>query len=304
MAAGGADMVAGRVTATPPERAAPPERVTTVAALREVAAAWRASGETIALVPTMGALHAGHMALVEEARRRAERTVVSIFVNPAQFGPAEDLAAYPRDAAGDMARLAEFGVDLVFSPGVDEMYPRGFATEVRVAGLAEGLCAEFRPVHFTGVATVVAKLLAQCRPDFAIFGEKDYQQLVVVRRLARDLDLAVEIVGVGTVREADGLACSSRNAKLSAKERAIAGRLNRVLAETAGDIAGGGEVVAALARGRDALARAEFDGVDYLELRDAETLEPVTALARPARLLAAVHVGACRLIDNLPVVAG
>ena len=298
MAAGGAGTAVGRDALTPPECAA------TVAALRGAVGAWRARGKTIALVPTMGALHAGHLALVEEARRRADRTVVSIFVNPAQFGPAEDLAAYPRDAAGDMARLAEFGVDLVFSPAVDEMYPQGFATEVRVAGLAEGLCADFRPVHFTGVATVVAKLLAQCRPDIALFGEKDYQQLLVVRRLARDLDLAVEIVGVPTVREADGLALSSRNASLSAAERAVAGRLNRVLAETAGRIAGGGEVAGALARGREQLAAAGFDGVDYLELRDAETLEPVTALARPARLLAAVRLGACRLIDNLAVVAG
>ncbi len=297
MAAGGAGTAVGHGTVTPPECAA------TVTALREAVGAWRARGETIALVPTMGALHAGHLALVEEAGRRADRTVVSIFVNPAQFGPAEDLAAYPRDEAEDLARLAAFGVDLVFTPGVTEMYPDGFATEVRVAGLAEGLCAAFRPVHFTGVATVVAKLLAQCRPDFALFGEKDYQQLLVVRRLARDLDLAVEIVGVPTVREADGLALSSRNAYLSAEERAVAGRLNRVLAETAGCIAGGGGVAGTLARGREKLAAAGFDGVDYLELRDAETLEPVTGLARPARLLAAVRLGACRLIDNLAVVA-
>ena len=298
MAASDAGRAVGREALTPPECAA------TVAALRGTVADWRARGETIALVPTMGALHAGHLALVEQARRRADRTVVSIFVNPAQFGPAEDLATYPRDEAGDLARLAALGVDLVFNPGVDEMYPQGFATEVRVAGLAEGLCAAFRPVHFSGVATVVAKLLAQCRPDIAFFGEKDYQQLVVVRRLARDLDLAAEIVGVPTVRESDGLAMSSRNANLSAAERAVAGQLYRGLTETAECIAGGADVAGALVRGRDGLLGAGFDGVDYLELRDAETLEPVTVLARPARLLAAVRIGACRLIDNLAIAAG
>ena len=276
----------------------------TVDALRGAVREWRSRGESVALVPTMGGLHAGHLALVAEARRRCRRVVASIFVNPAQFGAGEDLDTYPRDPAGDRARLEALGVDLLFAPSVAEMYGPGFSTEVRVAGVGEGLCADQRPLHFTGVATVVAKLLSQCLPDVALFGEKDYQQLLVVRRLARDLDILVEIVGVPTVREADGLALSSRNAYLSAEGRAVAGRLNRVLADAARRIAGGEEVAGALAGARERLVSAGFDDVDYLELRDAETLAPVEALRCPARLLAAVRVGGCRLIDNLPVAAG
>lgn len=298
-------MAAGEAGMNVEHGGVPPDvvRVATVAALRQVLGAWRAGGETVALVPTMGALHDGHLALVEEARRRCDRVVVSIFVNPAQFGANEDLAAYPRDLAADLTRLGGLGVDLAYLPEAAEIYRPGFATEVRVGGLGDGLCADFRPVHFTGVATVVTKLLLQCLPEIAIFGEKDYQQLLVVRRLAADLDIPVGIVGVATLREADGLALSSRNAYLSADARAVAGRLNRVLAETKETLAGGAAVAGALARGREALAAAGFEAIDYLELRHGETLAPMTALKYPARLLAAVHVGGCRLIDNVAVEA-
>ncbi len=276
-------------------------RLDTVAALRGAVEPWRAAGETMALVPTMGALHRGHLALVEEGLRRCNRVVVSIFVNPAQFGPGEDLASYPRDEADDMAALAALGVDLVFAPPVDEMYPDGFATTVTVARVSEGLCGDVRPAHFPGVATVVAKLLNQCRPDVAVFGEKDYQQLVVIRRLVRDLDIPVEIVGVPTVREADGLALSSRNASLSPRERGMAGQLNALLGAIAGRIAGGEPPARAVAWGRERLAAEGFESIDYVELRDAATRAPVDVLGRPARLLAAVRLGAARLIDNVPV---
>ena len=289
----------------PASRARSEQMVTvdTITGLRRAVGAWRAGGESVALVPTMGALHRGHLALVEEARRRCRRVVVSIFINPTQFGPSEDLAEYPRDEAGDMAKLAALGVDLVFVPPAAEMYPEGFATTVTVARLSEGLCGDHRPGHFPGVATVVAKLLLQSRPDIALFGEKDYQQLLVIRRGARDLDIPVEIVGVPTVREADGLAMSSRNAYLSPREREIAGQLNAVLGAVAQRLAGGESPARAVAWGRDRLAAAGFPAIDYFELRDAETLAPVDALERPARLLAAVRFRAARLIDNVPVPA-
>lgn len=273
--------------------------VATSSGLRHAVESWRANGDTIALVPTMGALHAGHLALVEAARRRCRRTVVSIFVNPAQFGPGEDFDSYPRDTARDREKLALLGVDLLYAPTVAEIYPDGFTTEIRVAGLSEGLCAVQRPFHFTGVATVVAKLLIQCRPHVALFGEKDYQQLLVIRRLARDLDFGVEIVGVPTVRESDGLAMSSRNAALTPRGRTVAGRLNGALKQVARRIVAGQAVAGALARGRDELIVLGFDEVDYLELRDAETLAPLDAPRRPARLLAAVRIERCRLIDNI-----
>ena len=273
----------------------------TVAALRRAVRKWRAEGDAIALVPTMGALHRGHLALVEEARRRAPRVVVSIFVNPTQFGAGEDLSDYPRDTIEDLAKLAALGTDLVFIPTAAEMYPQGFATTVTVARVSEGLCGEFRPWHFPGVATVVAKLLIQCAPDIALFGEKDFQQLAVIRRLARDLDIAVEIVGVPTVREPDGLAMSSRNAYLSPAEREIAATLNTTMAAVAERLAGGEATTGALAWGRERLAAAGFAAVEYLDLRDAETLAPVEAPERPARLLAAVRIGPARLIDNIAV---
>ena len=275
----------------------------TVADLRARIGPWRAAGERVALVPTMGGLHAGHMAIVEAAKRAAVRTVVSVFVNPAQFGPAEDLATYPSDEAADAARLAAVGVDLLYAPALKDVYPEGFATTVSVAHLTAPLCGAKRPGHFDGVATVVAKFLTQCRPDVALFGEKDYQQLLVVRRLARDLDLGVEILAVPTVRDADGLALSSRNAFLAPDERTRAGAIPRVLAEMARRLAAGeAEIDAVIVWGRTELAAAGIGELDYLEVRDAKTLAPVSGVPRcDARVFVAAHVGSTRLIDNLPI---
>ena len=275
----------------------------TVAELRGHISPWRTAGESVALVPTMGGLHAGHMALVEAANGAAARTVVSLFVNPAQFGPAEDLDAYPRDEAADAARLEAAGVDLLYAPPIDEVYGEVFATTVSVAHLTLPLCGAKRPGHFDGVATVVTKLFTQCRPDLALFGEKDYQQLLVVRRLARDLDLGVEILAVPTVRDADGLALSSRNDFLAADERARAVALPRVLAEMARRLAAGeAEVDAAIVWGRTELAAAGIVELDYLEVRDGESLAAVNGCPGPnARVFVAAHVGWVRLIDNMPV---
>lgn len=266
--------------------------------LREALAALRASG-SVALVPTMGALHAGHMALVREARRHAAHVVTSIFVNPTQFGPNEDLDRYPRQEAEDAALLEAEGCALIWAPDVAAMYPKGFATTISVRGVSEGLCGALRPGHFDGVATVVAKLLNQVRPDIALFGEKDYQQLAVIRRMVADLDLAVEIIGVPTQREADGLALSSRNAYLSKGQRHAARALPRALGEAAQAILDGLAVEQALAAARALLAGGGFDPIDYVELRDAETLAPLSRLDRPARLLGAAWIGGTRLIDNL-----
>ena len=284
------------------ESSALPRVAATVSGLRAAVARWRAGGAgPVGVVPTMGYLHEGHMALVAAARARCAHTVATIFVNPAQFGPDEDLATYPRDTDGDLRKLGAAGVDVAFLPTVPEMYPAGFATAVSVAGLSEGLCGAARPGHFDGVATVVAKLLAQCAADFAFFGEKDYQQLRIVERLARDLDIPTAIVAVPTVRETDGLAVSSRNVRLSAARRAVAPALARVLVETADAVARGAPVAAAEARGRAALAAAGFDRVDYLECRDAETLAPVAGPGAPARVFAAAWLGSTRLIDNRPI---
>jgi pantoate--beta-alanine ligase len=265
-------------------------------------AQWRARRERIGLVPTMGALHAGHLALVKRARRRADRVIVSIFVNPAQFAPSEDLDAYPRTFAADVAALARLGADLIWAPAAETMYPRGFATRVVPEGPATaGLEDAFRPHFFAGVATVVAKLLIQCDADVAAFGEKDYQQLKVVTHMARDLDLKTRIVAVPTVRERDGLALSSRNAYLSASERTIAPTLHRVLRGAADKIASGDAIAAALNEGRAALAQAGFVP-DYLEARNAHTLAPVrSAKDGPLRLLVAARLGTTRLIDNIAV---
>jgi len=272
-----------------------------VAALRERVAGWRKQQERIALVPTMGALHRGHLALVEAARRHCERVVASLFVNPKQFGPREDFTAYPRDEAADLAKFREGGVNLVFAPTVEEMYPAGFVTAVRVAGIGDELEGAHRPGHFDGVATVVSKLLLQCLPDIAYFGEKDYQQLLVVRRMARDLDIPVKIEGIATMREPDGLALSSRNVYLSPEERRIAPLLYRVLNDTAAALAANPENVAAtLQNGLAELRQAGF-APDYLELRDAADLSRMSRLDRPARLVAAAHLGRTRLIDNIPV---
>src|SRR6266478_1655107 len=254
----------------------------TVAGLREAVGGWRAKGERIGLVPTMGALHQGHLALIATARGQCARVVASLFVNPKQFGPREDFAAYPRDEAADLAKFREGGVDLVFAPPVEEMYPPGFASNIRIAGIGEGLEGAHRPGHFDGVAAVVAKLLLQCLPDAAYFGEKDYQQLTVVRRLARDLDIPVRIDGVATVRETDGLALSSRNAYLSPAERRAAPLLYRVLCASAAALARDPDAVAAtVERGIAQLSAGGF-AVDYLELRDAADLTPMARLAGPA----------------------
>jgi pantoate--beta-alanine ligase len=273
----------------------------TVAALREAVAGWRARQDTVALVPTMGALHRGHLALVEAAHRQCRRVVASLFVNPKQFGPREDFAAYPRDEAADLAKFREAGVDLVFAPTVAEMYPAGFATGVHVAGIGETLEGAHRPGHFDGVATVVSKLLLQCLPDAAFFGEKDYQQLIVVRRMARDLDIPVRIEGIATVREPDGLALSSRNVYLSAAERRVAPLLHRVLNDIAAAIVAAPDSAAASLQSGLTLLREAGFVPDYLELHAAADLSPMSTLDRPARLLAAAHLGRTRLIDNIPV---
>ena len=274
--------------------------VRSVKELRPLVVGWRRNG-SVALVPTMGALHAGHIALVHAARRHANRVVVSIFVNPRQFAPTEDFAAYPRDEAADLAKLAEAGVDAVFAPAVGEIYPEGFATIVTVGGPAEGLEGSFRPHFFSGVATVVTKLLLAVLPDIAIFGEKDYQQLTVIRRMVADLGIPVTIIGEPTVREPDGLALSSRNAYLSPVERSVAPRLHAALAAAAEQIASGTSPGEALDAAGKALISAGFR-VDYLELRNAATLAPVADPAgEPLRLLVAAWLGRTRLIDNLPV---
>ncbi|MBV9016655.1 MAG: pantoate--beta-alanine ligase [Alphaproteobacteria bacterium] len=273
----------------------------TVASLRKAVAGWRRRQDTVALVPTMGALHRGHLALVEAARRQCDRVVASLFVNPKQFGPREDFTAYPRDEAADLAKFRQGGADLVFAPTVEEMYPAGFASTVHVAGISDQLEGAHRRGHFDGVATVVSKLLLQCLPDAAFFGEKDYQQLLIVRRMARDLDIPVRIEGVATVREPDGLALSSRNVYLSPDERHTAPFLHQVLSETAAAIVRAPDSVAAdLGKGLAALRQAGFVP-DYLELRAAADLSPMMRLDRPARLLAAAHLGGTRLIDNIPV---
>jgi pantoate--beta-alanine ligase len=274
----------------------------TIPALRRAIAGFRKAGQSVALVPTMGALHAGHLALVRRARRRAARVVVSIFVNPAQFAPHEDLASYPRNFQTDLAALTGEKVDLVWAPSVEVMYPQGFATRIVPDGPATaGLEDAFRPHFFAGVATVVGKLLLQCRPDVAMFGDKDFQQLQVVTQLVKDLDLPVKIVGVPVVREKDGLALSSRNVYLSAKERAIAPRLHRVLSDCAKKIAAGRPIPGVLAEGRTALERAGF-AIDYLEARQARTLAPIAnSKDGPVRLLAAAKLGKTRLIDNIGI---
>ena len=278
-----------------------PVIVRTIKALDRAMAKYRAAGETVALVPTMGALHAGHLALVRRARR-ADRVVASIFVNPAQFAPTEDFASYPRTFEADIAALRAERVDLVWAPPREVMYPEGFATSVAVKGPATvDLEDRFRPHFFGGVATVVAKLFGQCRPDIALFGEKDYQQLKTVTRMAADLDLKVKVIGVPTVREKDGLALSSRNVYLSAAERAVAPTLYRTLKESAARIAAGEPIVRVMSEGWIAIEAKGF-AVDYFEARHAESLRRVeTVDDGPLRLLVAARLGKTRLIDNMAV---
>ncbi len=269
--------------------------------LRRQVATWRARGERIALAPTMGALHDGHIALALEGQRRAERVVLTIFVNPTQFAPSEDFTTYPRSLDADRARFDAVGGDLVYAPDVATMYPDGFATAVSLSGPATaGLEDRFRPTHFAGVATIVAKLLIQAQPDVALFGEKDYQQLCVIKRMARDLDLPVEIVGVPIVRDGDGLALSSRNVYLDQDERAVAPRLHEILRGCAEVIRAGKPAEPSLDLARAMLVRFGFD-VDYVEARAAESLLPLAEGARVGRILAAARLGRTRLIDNVAI---
>ncbi len=272
-----------------------------VDSLRRRIAAWRRDDLKVALVPTMGALHKGHLALVQRGLQLCDRVVATIFVNPKQFGPNEDFGAYPRQESEDFQLLAAAGVSLLFAPDVAAMYPPGFATSVRVAGLSEELDGAHRPGHFDGVATVVTKLLLQACPDAALFGEKDYQQLAIIKRLQTDLNIPVDIVGVPTMRDADGLALSSRNAYLTADERALAPALHKAIVAAAASIAEGGDIAAALTTAKAAIAAAGFGRIDYVEARHADTLAPLQNATEPGRVLAAAHLGRARLIDNVAI---
>ena len=280
---------------------AKPLVVRSVAAMRREVARWKAVGETVGVVPTMGALHAGHLALVRSALAACDRVIVTIFVNPKQFAVTEDLSSYPRGEVQDLAKLSELGADLAFSPNMEEMYPDGFATSVEVEGLTEVMCGAGRPHHFGGVATVVSKLFIQSSADRAYFGKKDFQQYLIVTRMARDLDIPVEVVPVETVREADGLAMSSRNIYLSDAHRAIAPTIYRTISNVAGAIRGGDKPAVAAAKGAKMLTEMGIERVEYLDVRDAETLSDEWIEGRAARVFTAVHLGKTRLIDNIAI---
>jgi pantoate--beta-alanine ligase len=275
------------------------EVIATPAAMSAWSESARRRGERIAFVPTMGALHAGHVSLLAAARAHGDRVALSIFVNPTQFGPSEDLARYPRDLAGDLAKAASVGTDVAFVPEVRDMYPPDAQTFIEVRELSKGLCGDRRPGHFVGVATVVAKLFGIVRPHVAIFGEKDFQQLAVIRRMVSDLNLPVEIVGRPTLREADGLAMSSRNAYLSAAERQRAVAIFQGLVAARERYAAGGRAAAELVAAALATMKDRVDRIDYVEVRDADSLRPVDPVEKPAVMLAAAFVGTTRLIDNL-----
>ncbi len=284
------------------------QTITRLEMLRNAVGVLRTNGKTLALVPTMGALHEGHLTLVREARRRADHVCVSIFVNPTQFAPNEDLDAYPRQMAEDTAMLEAEEVSLLWAPAVTEMYPGGFATSITVAGISDNFCGASRPGHFDGVASVVCKLFNQVQPDIACFGEKDWQQLAVIRRMARDLDLTLPkpeaIAGIPTVREADGLAMSSRNRYLSPADRQNAASLPQAMQVAIARITTGADVAATLAALESSLLGSGFNSVDYAGLADADSLAPLDSLGtRPARLLVAARIGGTRLIDNMPVIA-
>ena len=275
--------------------------VSTVPELRAKVREWRQNGETVALLPTMGALHAGHLSLAKQGKQKCNRLVTSIFVNPTQFAPQEDFSTYPRTFEDDLEKLVAVGCDLVWAPTADAMYPDGFATMISPEGAALGLETDFRPHFFSGVATVCCKLFTQCGPDIALFGEKDYQQLCVVRQMVRDLDLPLQIMGCETVREADGLAMSSRNAYLSENERQIATSMHRVLTDVSKafriDTGSPEELCENASR---SLLKSGFKSIDYVAIRDAETLAPIeTGSERPSRILAAAWLGETRLIDNI-----
>ncbi|BBB13710.1 pantoate--beta-alanine ligase [Sphingopyxis sp. FD7] len=272
-----------------------------IAMLHRAVTALKQGGRSVALVPTMGALHDGHLSLVRMARRVADHAVVSIFVNPTQFGPNEDFAAYPRDEARDAALLVDAGTSLLWAPDVGTMYPGGHSTHIEVAELGADYCGAARPGHFDGVATVVAKLFNQVRPDIAIFGEKDWQQLAIIRRMARDLDFGIDILGAPIARDTDGLALSSRNTYLSDGQRAAAAAFPAALSAAAKAIAGGADVGETLAKAEAAIVSGGFDSVDYVALADADSLERLISFRKPARLLAAARIGKTRLIDNWPV---
>lgn len=269
--------------------------------LRDLTKSWRRAGETIGVVLTMGALHDGHLSLVKAARSRADRVIVTIFVNPRQFNNPEDLAKYPKTEDNDARMLGSLDIDVLYVPEAEEIYPTGFSTTISVSGVSDGLCGDDRPGHFDGVATVVTKLLLQTDADCTFFGEKDYQQLQVVRRVVADLDLKTEIVGCPTVREDDGLAMSSRNLRLGAAAREMAPVIRRVLESAASTIRQGGNVAQALTTASQALMAAGFDAVDYFELRSDPDLQPMAAASRPGRLFVAAWLNGVRLIDNLPV---
>ena len=271
----------------------------TVAELRTRVRGWKQDGRQVGVVPTMGALHDGHLSLVRAAKRGCDRVIVTIFVNPTQFNNSDDLAKYPRTEAADAALLAAEGVDILFAPSADEVYPAGFATGVAVQGVTAPLEGALRPGHFEGVATVVAKLFGMTQANRAYFGQKDWQQLQVVKRMVADMNIPTEVVGCDTIREADGLALSSRNVRLDALSRAQAPGLYKVMTRTAAAIKGGADVATALAQGREELRQAGFSEVDYLDLRNAALLEPMVTLDQPARLLAAAWIGGERLIDTI-----
>jgi pantoate--beta-alanine ligase len=277
--------------------------VRSVSSLRGHVKAWRERGQTVALVPTMGALHDGHMSLIKLAKIQADKVVATVFVNPTQFGPNEDFDAYPRNEMADAERLSEAQCDLLYAPTAAEMYPQGFATSISVGGVSQGLDGAARPGHFDGVATVVTKLLIQASPDVAIFGEKDYQQLQVIKRVTRDLDLRVKIIGGAIARAPDGLALSSRNVYLSEHERAVAPRLHLVLQEAVESLKGGAAVSKVETNAVEALLQMGFEKVDYVEVRGADDLAPSGpgAISGPSRVLAAAWLGRTRLLDNLAV---
>jgi pantoate--beta-alanine ligase len=276
--------------------------VRTTKELRAIVKDWRGDGHSVSLVPTMGALHAGHLSLAEEGLKRCSRVIMSIFVNPAQFAANEDLDSYPRTFEDDVSKFQSAGGHLIWAPTTSEMYPEGFATRIKPEGAAEGLETDFRPHFFSGVATVCCKLFTQTLPDFAMFGEKDYQQLCVVRQMVRDLDLPMEIVGCPTVREPDGLAMSSRNAYLSQGERKTAVAMHRAINEAAETVATGGDIDGACHKAKGQLLSAGFREIDYVAVRDAESLHAVSSpLGKPARVLAAAWLGKTRLIDNVAV---
>ena len=279
------------------------EVVRTIADLRQRISSWRVEGQTVSLVPTMGALHDGHLSLIKIAQEKCDRVVASIFVNPKQFLPNEDFEKYPRNEDSDIEKLVELGADLLFSPNASEMYRADASTAVVISQLTDCLCATSRPGFFDGVGTVVTKLLIQTLPDIAIFGEKDYQQLLIIKRLARDLDIPTKIIGAPTIREIDGLAVSSRNVYLSPTHRETAPSIFKVLKRTATAIALGDDASLAAKKAHDDLVLAGFSKIEYFEARHSETLEPIKDTRNPGRLFAAVWLGSTRLIDNLEIKA-